>query len=170
MTSGRQGAGRSPESRPSSRSAGRWWGGDSLGELLAKKIDPEPAIAQVPDALRAVTRALLDAAPELRPDAAAVRELLVRLGRGERIEVVDAPGTPTVRERPIVRRTKRRWVIAGAIAGAAIASVIAVLATRAHDRKHPETLRRGSAAATAGSAGSDPWATGSEVVRGRREQ
>lgn len=132
---------------------GPLWGGDSLGELLVKKIDPEPAIAQVPAALRAVTRALLDAAPELRPDAATARELLVRLGRGEAVDVSSASpaldGPPTVRDRPVVRRTKRRWVIAGAIAGAAIASVIAVVATRAHDRKHPETLVRGSAV--------DPW-------------
>jgi serine/threonine-protein kinase len=123
---------------------GPLWGGDSLGELLVKKIDPEPAIAQVPDALRAVTRALLDAGPELRPDAAAARELLAKIGRGERIDVVHSQ-VRTVVDRPIVRRTKRRWVIAGAIAGAAIASVIAVVATRAHDRKHPEALVRGSA-------------------------
>ena len=156
---------------------GPLWGGDSLGELLVKKIDPEPAIAQVPAALRAVTRVLLDAAPELRPDAAAARELLVRIGRGEHVEVVHAPsasdGPPTARDRPVVRRTKRRWVIAGAIAGAAVASVIAVSATRAHDRKHPESLgsarpwgsanpwgsaERASDGVVAPAAERDPWA------------
>jgi hypothetical protein len=41
-------------------------------------------------------------------------------------------------------------VIVAAIAGAAVASVVAVVATRAHDRTHP---------AAAGSA--NPWAVGS---------
>jgi serine/threonine-protein kinase len=135
------------------------WGGDSLGELLAKKLDPQPALAQVPDALRAVTRALLDVAPERRPDAATARELLARIARGELVATVPGHAEPasgdsvvTAPDRPAIvpRRTKRRWVIAGAIGGAAVASVIAVLATRAHDRKHPETLRATTSVVDAG--------------------
>jgi serine/threonine-protein kinase len=160
---------------------GPLWGGDSLGELLSKKLDPQPAIAQVPEALRAVTRALLDVSPERRPDAAQARDLLARIGRGEHIAVVSVPGepgdgAPTARDRPVAvpRRTKRRWVIAGAIGGAAVASIVAVVATRAHDRKHPP-VAAGSAAVrlppdARGPEVMDPWAGSAEVAPDRREK
>lgn len=159
---------------------GPLWGGDSLGQLLAKKLDPQPAIQQVPDGLRAVTRALLDVSPERRPTATQAHELLMRIARGDVIEesvaaatVSMRPSAPTVRDRPVAsRRTRRRWVVVGALGGAAIASVIAVVATREHDRKHPERL--GSSSAPSGSAvatpvtaepavasGPDPWKAGS---------
>jgi len=167
---------------------GPLWGGDSLGQLLAKKLDPAPAIAQVPAGLRAVTRALLDVSPERRPTAVQARELLVRLGNGEVIEEVSPPtmslrpSAPTVRDRPVAQsRTRRRWVIAGAAGGAVIASVVAVLATRDHDRKHPETLTGAPGSATASgsavapssavavtpadAAGPDPWGSGDSAGR-----
>ena len=163
---------------------GPLWGGDSLGQLLAKKLDPAPAIQQVPAGLRAVTSLLLDVSPERRPTATEAHELLMRLARGEMIDERVAarmsarPSAPTMRDRPVVvrARTRRRWVIAGAIGGAAVASVIAVVATREHDRKHPETLEAPAAGPAAGSGsaaaagssdvgaepratkGTDPWA------------
>jgi serine/threonine-protein kinase len=154
---------------------GPLWGGDSLGQLLAKKLDPQPAIQQVPSGLRAVTRALLDASPERRPTATQAHELLIRLARGEVINEVAAttvslrPSAPTVRERPVVRpRTRRRWVVAAALGSAAIASVIAVMATREHDRKHPETVGSGAApkavAPVAPAAAPDPWSAGGNNV------
>jgi hypothetical protein len=151
---------------------GPLWGGDSLGQLLAKKLDPQPAIRQVPAGLRAVTSALLDVSPERRPTATQAHELLMRLARGELIDervatsVTARPSAPTVPDRPVVRRRgRRRLVMAGAIGGALIGGVIAFVATREHDRKHPDKLVPvvAPAAAVAPDAGvaevgSDPWA------------
>jgi hypothetical protein len=88
----------------------------------------------------------------------------MRIARGEVVEEVAAarvemrPSMPTVRDRPAVgRRGRRRLVVTGAIGGAAVASVIAVLATREHDRKHPETLAP-VAGSSAHATGSDAWA------------
>jgi hypothetical protein len=148
---------------------GPLWGGDSLGQLLAKKLDPEPAIQQVPAGLRAVTSALLDVSPERRPTATQAHELLMRLARGELIDervatsVTARPSAPTVPDRPVVRRRgRRRLVMAGAIGGAVIGGVIAFVATREHDRKHPQAVAPvidgGRRELPVTPVGSDPWA------------
>jgi serine/threonine-protein kinase len=148
---------------------GPLWGGDSLGQLLAKKLDPEPAIQQVPAGLRAVTSALLDVRPERRPTATQAHELLMRLARGELIDervatsVTARPSAPTVPDRPVVRRRgRRRLVMAGAIGGAVIGGVIAFVATREHDRKHPQAVAPvidgGRRELPVTPVGSDPWA------------
>ena len=133
------------------------WDGDALSDLLAKKLAPRPAVAEVPAPLRELVGELIAPRPEQRPGPAAIRARLAALepARAPHVARRAQPDTAATVVEPARTRT-RRWGTIGVALVAVIAAGLIALGLFG-GRSAPAQVAPAVPVDAAPDAVQDPW-------------